>query len=211
MHQNVQNARNKKIENENTTLKICMNVHNLKKKKRKHTNQIHHKGLKTRTEARPRSCPPPSRNSRNTCKTLVFPNNSRPTNIPSTPRNSPALTNCPFPSMEPNTERITTRVQAGVGATRQPKAHLTRSANHLQIYFSFVERPSTLFYLGRAGHISPLSRNSRFRTRATRKRQGGGSVSGHRFPASSILVGGEVSEKWQECWPRVCLFPLCCR
>lgn len=37
MHQNVQNARNKKIENENTTLKICMNVHNLKKKKKENT------------------------------------------------------------------------------------------------------------------------------------------------------------------------------
>lgn len=63
----------------------------------------------------------------------------------------------PFHVREPNTERITTRVQAEAWATRQPKAHLTRSANHLQIYFSFVERSCTLFYLSRTGHISLLS------------------------------------------------------
>lgn len=129
-----------------------------------------------------------------------------------------------FHVRQPNTERITTRVQAGAGATRQPKAHLTRSANHLQIYFSFVERPCTPYFISVEQGIYHLSRNSRSRTRGARacdkKRRGGGGGGqggGRKWWSQVFRVvdprrfGRAVSEMWQECWPRVCLFPLCCR
>lgn len=101
-----------------------------------------------------------------------------------------------FHVRQPNTERITTRVQAGAGATRQPKAHLTRSANHLQIYFSFVERPCTPYFISVAYITSLVTHDPGrvVRERATRREEEEeedkeeGVSGGHRSPKSSILA-----------------------
>lgn len=75
---------------------------NEQSKKGKESTLIHHqthqKGLKARAErGLPTMRGHPRLEIPATHAKLSFPNNSRPTDIPPTPRNSPALTNCPFP------------------------------------------------------------------------------------------------------------------